>query len=596
MFNNMIFFRQNVQTQDGQARPRRKVGCLGGCLIFFAVYFICSAILGWIMGDALSSSSVTLQDKTVYRLQMKGVLVEQGQEDNPFAGLMGQMPYVGNRAKQETVGLDNILSNIRLAKNDDKILGIWLDGAELSMAPASAKAIRDALLDFQKSGKWILASAKSFGQTNYYVASVADCIVLDPTGEVGWNGLAAEKMYFTRVLEKIGVEMQILKVGTFKSAVEPYFRTSMSDADRQQTKEYLDGIWDEYKAAVGASRGLSAAQLDALADRYMGLQPAKDQVEAGLVDSLVYTQDVDSLLRVFTGTKDYHLITTGKLAQVKRPESKAKDKVAVLYLEGEITDEEGDGIVGTEVIKTFKKIRKDEDIKALVLRVNSPGGSANASEQIWHAVEKIKADSIPVVVSMGDYAASGGYYISCGANYIYAEPTTLTGSIGIFGTIPNAAKLRDKIGLDIDGIATNKHSDLEANIIYKGMNAEERALLQTMIERGYDLFTSRCAEGRHVEQDYIKSIGEGRVWLGAKGKEIGIVDELGNIDDAIAKAVELAGLETYQLTYYPDVVDPIEEMLKLFDKTTDEEKLVIKMKEFCSKPRVMAKMDDIIIR
>ena len=596
MFNNMIFFRQNVQTQDGQARPRRKVGCLGGCLIFFAVYFICSAILGWIMGDALSSSSVTLQDKTVYRLQMKGALVEQGQEDNPFAGLMGQMPYVGNRAKQETVGLDNILSNIRLAKNDDKILGIWLDGAELNMAPASAKAIRDALLDFQKSGKWILASAKSYGQTNYYVASVADCIVLDPTGEVGWNGLAAEKMYFTRVLEKIGVEMQILKVGTFKSAVEPYFRTSMSDADRQQTKEYLDGIWDEYKAAVGASRGLSAAQLDALADRYMGLQPAKDQVEAGLVDSLVYTQDVDSLLRVFTGTKDYHLITTGKLAQVKRPESKAKDKVAVLYLEGEITDEEGDGIVGTEVIRTFKKIRKDEDIKALVLRVNSPGGSANASEQIWHAVEKIKADSIPVVVSMGDYAASGGYYISCGANYIYAEPTTLTGSIGIFGTIPNAAKLRDKIGLDIDGIATNKHSDLEANIIYKGMNAEERALLQTMIERGYDLFTSRCAEGRHVEQDYIKSIGEGRVWLGAKGKEIGIVDELGNIDDAIAKAVELAGLETYQLTYYPDVVDPIEEMLKLFDKTTDEEKLVIKMKEFCSKPRVMAKMDDIIIR
>ena len=596
MFNNMIFFRQNVQTQDGQARPRRKVGCLGGCLIFFAVYFICSAILGWIMGDALSSSSVTLQDKTVYRLQMKGALVEQGQEDNPFAGLMRQMPYVGNRAKQETVGLDNILSNIRLAKNDDKILGIWLDGAELNMAPASAKAIRDALLDFQKSGKWILASAKSYGQTNYYVASVADCIVLDPTGEVGWNGLAAEKMYFTRVLEKIGVEMQILKVGTFKSAVEPYFRTSMSDADRQQTKEYLDGIWDEYKAAVGASRGLSAAQLDALADRYMGLQPAKDQVEAGLVDSLVYTQDVDSLLRVFTGTKDYHLITTGKLAQVKRPESKAKDKVAVLYLEGEITDEEGDGIVGTEVIRTFKKIRKDEDIKALVLRVNSPGGSANASEQIWHAVEKIKADSIPVVVSMGDYAASGGYYISCGANYIYAEPTTLTGSIGIFGTIPNAAKLRDKIGLDIDGIATNKHSDLEANIIYKGMNAEERALLQTMIERGYDLFTSRCAEGRHVEQDYIKSIGEGRVWLGAKGKEIGIVDELGNIDDAIAKAVELAGLETYQLTYYPDVVDPIEEMLKLFDKTTDEEKLVIKMKEFCSKPRVMAKMDDIIIR
>ena len=592
----MIFVNKTQQTQDGQARPRRRIGCLSGCLIFFAVYFICSAILGWIMGDALSSSSVTLQDQTVYRLQLKGTLVEQAQEENPFAGLMGQMPYVGSRANQETVGLDNILSNIRLAKNDDKILGIWLDGAELSMAPASAKAIRDALVDFRKSGKWVLASAKSYGQTNYYVASAADRIVLDPTGEVNWNGLSAQKMYFTRALEKIGVEMQILKVGTFKSAVEPYFRTSMSDADRQQTMEFLGGIWDEYKTAVGASRGLSAAQLDALADRYMGLQPAKDQVEAGLVDSLVYTQDVDSLLRVFTGTKDYHLITTGKLAQVKRPESKAKDKVAVLYLEGEITDEEGDGIVGTEVIKTFKKIRKDDAIKALVLRVNSPGGSANASEQIWRAVQKIKADSIPVVVSMGDYAASGGYYISCGADYIFAEPTTLTGSIGIFGTIPNVAKLRDKIGVDVDGIGTNKHSDLEGNIIYKGMNKEEQALMQTMVERGYDLFTSRCAEGRHVEQDYIKSIGEGRVWLGAKGKEIGIVDELGNIDDAIAKAVELAGLETYRLTYYPEVADPYQELLKLFDNTTDEEKMLLKVKEFCSKPRVMAKMDELIIK
>ena len=592
----MIFVNKTQQTQDGQARPRRRIGCLSGCLIFFAVYFICSAILGWIMGDALSSSSVTLQDQTVYRLQLKGTLVEQAQEENPFAGLMGQMPYVGSRANQETVGLDNILSNIRLAKNDDKILGIWLDGAELSMAPASAKAIRDALVDFRKSGKWVLASAKSYGQTNYYVASAADRIVLDPTGEVNWNGLSAQKMYFSRALEKLGVEMQILKVGTFKSAVEPYFRTSMSDADRQQTMEFLGGIWDEYKSAVGASRGLSAAQLDALADRYMGLQPAKDQVEAGLVDSLVYTQDVDSLLRVFTGTKDYHLITTGKLAQVKRPESKAKDKVAVLYLEGEITDEEGDGIVGTEVIKTFKKIRKDDAIKALVLRVNSPGGSANASEQIWRAVQKIKADSIPVVVSMGDYAASGGYYISCGADYIFAEPTTLTGSIGIFGTIPNVAKLRDKIGVDVDGIGTNKHSDLEGNIIYKGMNIEEQALMQTMVERGYDLFTSRCAEGRHVEQDYIKSIGEGRVWLGAKGKEIGIVDELGNIDDAIAKAVELAGLETYRLTYYPEVADPYQELLKLLDNTTDEEKMLLKVKEFCSKPRVMAKMDELIIK
>ena len=305
---------------------------------------------------------------------------------------------------------------------------------------------------------------------------------------------------------------------------------------------------------------------------------------------------MDSLLRVYTGTKDYNTITTDKLALAKRPESKAKDKVAVLYLEGEITDDSGVGIVGKEVVKTLKKIRKDDDVKALVLRVNSPGGSANASEQIWHAVQNIKADSIPVVVSMGDYAASGGYYISCGADYIYAEPTTLTGSIGIFGTIPNVNALRNKIGLDIDGISTNKHSGLENNIVFKGMNTEEQAMMQAMIERGYDLFTRRCAEGRHVEQDYIKSIGEGRVWLGAKGKEIGIVDEMGNIDDAIAKAVELAGLTNYRLTYYPEKADPYEELMKMLDNTTDEEKLILKLREFCSQPRIMARMDDIIIR
>ncbi len=590
----MIFFSQQT-TADGQQRPRRKVGCLGGCLIFFAVYFICSALLGWLMGGMFSASTVDLKDQTVYRLQLKGTLVEQAQEENPFASLMGSMPY-SSYAQQETVGLDDILSNIRLAKTDDRILGIWLDGGQLSMAPASAKAIRDALLDFKASGKWIIASAKNYGETNYYVASVADRICLDPTGSVGWYGLVAQKMYYTRVMEKIGVEMQILKVGTFKSAVEPYFRTSMSDADRQQTKEFLDGIWAEYKTAVGASRHLTEAQLDALADRYMPLQSAEENLKAGLVDTIVYQQDMDSLLRVYTGTKDYKTLTTGKLAQVKRPDSKASDKIAVLYLEGAITEEDGDGIVGKEVIKTLKKIRKDDDIKALVLRVNSPGGSADASEQIWHAIQNIKADSIPVVVSMGDYAASGGYYISCGADYIYAEPTTLTGSIGIFGTIPNVAKLRNKIGLDIDDYGTNKYSTLEWNMIYKGMNPEEHALMQNMIERGYDLFTSRCAEGRHVSQDYIKSIGEGRVWLGNKGKEIGIVDEMGNIDNAIAKAVELAGLESYKLVYYPDVVDPWEEIMKSFDHTTDEEKLILKVREFCSKPRIMALMPEVEIK
>ena len=583
------------RTTNGEQQPRRRMGCLSGCLVFFLIYFACSAIVGWIMGDAFATSKVvTLENNTIYRLKMDGVLVEQGQEEDPFSSFYGELPGMGGTTS--TVGLDQILSNIRLAKNDDRILGIWLDGADMSMGPASAKAIRDALLDFKQSGKWIIASAKQYGQTNYYVASVADRICLDPTGSVSWNGLAAQKMYYTRLFEKIGVEMQIIKVGTFKSAVEPYFRTSMSPEDRMQTMQYVNGIWDEYKAEVSEARNIPVDQLNTLADQYMGLQSAQAQLQAGLVDTIVYTQDMDSLLRIYAGTKEYKTLTTTKLAQVKRTESLATDEIAVLYLDGAITDETGDGIVGKEVVKTIKKIRKNDNIKALVLRVNSPGGSADASEQIWHAIENVKADSIPVVVSMGDYAASGGYYISCGADYIYAEPTTITGSIGIFGTIPSIAKLREKIGLDMDGITTNKHSGLESNIPYKTMTPEETQLMQNMVERGYELFTTRCADGRGVSQEYIKSVGEGRVWLGAKAKELQLVDEIGNIDDAIAKAVEMAALESYKLTYYPEVKDPIEELLKKLDNTTPEEQLVNKIREFAAQPRVMALTPEVIIQ
>lgn len=583
------------RTTNGEQQPRRRMGCLSGCLVFFLIYFACRAIVGWIMGDAFATSKVvTLENNTIYRLKMDGVLVEQGQEEDPFSSFYGELPGMGGTTS--TVGLDQILSNIRLAKNDDRILGIWLDGAGMSMGPASAKAIRDALLDFKQSGKWIIASAKQYGQTNYYVASVADRICLDPTGSVSWNGLSAQKLYYTRLFEKVGVEMQIIKVGTFKSAVEPYFRTSMSPEDRMQTMQYVNGIWDEYKAEVSEARNIPVDQLNALADQYMGLQSAQAQLQAGLVDTIVYTQDMDSLLRVYAGTKEYKTLTTTKLAQVKRTESLATDEIAVLYLDGTITDETGDGIVGKEVVKTIKKIRKNDNVKALVLRVNSPGGSADASEQIWHAIENVKADSIPVVVSMGDYAASGGYYISCGADYIYAEPTTITGSIGIFGTIPSIAKLREKIGLDMDGITTNKHSGLESNIPYKTMTPEETQLMQNMVERGYELFTTRCADGRGVSQEYIKSVGEGRVWLGAKAKELQLVDGLGNIDDAIAKAVELAALESYKLTYYPEVKDPIEELLKKLDNTTPEEQLVNKIREFAAQPRVMALTPEVIIQ
>ena len=583
-----------IKIKQTEGQPRRKHGCLWTAIVCVLLYVGMCGLVGYFMGDLFSTPATKLEANGIYQLQLKGTLVEQGQEEDPFAALLGEVPGYG--APDAIVGLDDILSNIRLAKSDDRILGIYLDGGNLSMGPASAKAIRDALLDFKTSGKWIIAYASNYGQMNYYLASVADKVCLNPTGAIAWNGLTAQKMYYTRLFEKIGVEMQILKVGTFKSAVEPYFRTSMSDADRLQTKQYLGGIWEEMIGAVALSRNLTDQQLNAYADRYMGLQPAEDYITCGLADTLIYQQSVDSILRLYAGTKDYTLYTTSELAHVERTASKAKDKVAVVYMEGNIYSESGEGIVDKQVLKQLKKIQKDDDVKAVVLRVNSPGGSADASEQIWHGVELLKEKGLPVVVSMGDYAASGGYYISCNADYIYAEPTTLTGSIGIFGVVPNWGKLRDKVGLDIDGVSTNAHSDLEVTMVYKGMTPEEQAMMQRMIERGYDLFTRRCAEGRHTTQDSIKMIGEGRVWLGKDAIGIGLVDCLGNIDDAIAKAAELAGVKQYKTVYYPEKKDSMEELLKLLDGSSPEERLLREARAFAKEPRRMMQMERIIIQ
>ena len=544
------------------------------------------------MGDAFSTPKTTLEENTIYRIDLSGVLVDHAAEENPFDAVLGEM--YGQTTT--TVGLNDLLSNIALAKDNDKILGIYLRGGSLSAGPASAKALRDALLDFKQSGKFIIAYSDSYTQTNYYIASVADKMYFNTVGTLMWDGMSAQKEYYTRIFDKIGIEMQILKVGTFKSAVEPYFRTSMSDADRKQTEQYLGGIWSEVKAAVAVQRNLTVEQLDAYADECMSLQPQHKYVDYGFVDTLVYVQDMDTVLRMYAGTKDYKTVSNSSMTNVERAENTATDKIAVLYAEGQIYDSGSEGIVEDKVLKQIKTIHKDDAVKAVVLRVNSPGGSADASEQIWHAVKTLQEKGLPVVVSMGDYAASGGYYISCCADYIFAEPTTLTGSIGIFGTVPNISKLREKVGLDIDGVTTNKHAALQTNAIYKGMNPQEYALMQSMVERGYDLFTNRCAEGRGVSQQEIKKIGEGRVWLGKDALNIGLVDELGNINQAIAKAAELAGLGQYAIVDYPEKTDPFEELLKMFDTTTPEERLVMKMREFASQPRIMALTPEVTIQ
>ena len=579
-----------VKNNDEQ--PRKKMGCLGKTIIGIGVYFGFCFLLGLLMGDAFSTPKTTLEENTIYRIDLSGVLVDHAAEENPFDAVLGEM--YGQTTT--TVGLNDLLSNIALAKDNDKILGIYLRGGSLSAGPASAKALRDALLDFKQSGKFIIAYSDSYTQTNYYIASVADKMYFNTVGTLMWDGMSAQKEYYTRIFDKIGIEMQILKVGTFKSAVEPYFRTSMSDADRKQTEQYLGGIWSEVKAAVAVQRNLTVEQLDAYADECMSLQPQHKYVDYGFVDTLVYVQDMDTVLRMYAGTKDYKTVSNSSMINVERAENTATDKIAVLYAEGQIYDSGNEGIVEDKVLKQIKTIHKDDAVKAVVLRVNSPGGSADASEQIWHAVKTLQEKGLPVVVSMGDYAASGGYYISCCADYIFAEPTTLTGSIGIFGTVPNISKLREKVGLDIDGVTTNKHAALQTNAIYKGMNPQEYALMQSMVERGYDLFTNRCAEGRGVSQQEIKKIGEGRVWLGKDALNIGLVDELGNINQAIAKAAELAGLGQYAIVDYPEKTDPFEELLKMFDTTTPEERLVMKMREFASQPRIMALTPEVTIQ
>lgn len=577
--------------KDGQ--PRQKLGCFGKTLIGIGIYFLVCALFSWILGDTLSTPKTTLEANTVYRIDMIGELVEQATEDNPMNLVMAEMT---GKDILTQVGLNDLLSNIALAKNNDKVLGIYLRGGELAAFPASAKALRDALLDFKESGKFVIAYADSYTQTNYYIASVADKIYLNAVGSVAWDGLSAQKMYYTRLMEKVGVEMQILKVGTFKSAVEPYFRTSMSAEDRKQTEQYLNGIWEEMRSAVAQSRQLTPAQLDKYANEGMSVQPYENYVAYGLVDTLVYVQDMDTVLRQYTGTKDYKVLSHSKMTNVERAKVDAKDKVAVIYAEGQIFDGGDQGITDTEMIKIVNKIHKDEDVKAIVLRVNSPGGSADASEQIWHAVTTLQAKGMPVVVSMGDYAASGGYYISCAADYIYAEPTTLTGSIGIFGTVPNFKKIREKVGIDMDAVSTHKYSTMTTGMVYRGMSKDEHAIMQSMVERGYDLFTSRCADGRGMTQDAIKAVGEGRVWLGKDAVKLGLVDELGNINSAIQKAAELAELQAYQLSYYPEKKDPLQELLRMLDNSTPEERLIMNIREFASEARIMALMPEVTIQ
>lgn len=532
-----------------------------GIILSSIVLFIIGMVT--LFGIVSTSDTETVVKKnSVMMLDLNGTLVERTQE-SPL-GILSEL----FSDDSNTYGLDDILSSIKKAKENENIKGIYLQASMLGTSYASLQEIRNALLDFKESGKFIIAYGDSYTQGLYYLSSVADKVLLNPKGMIEWRGIASAPLFYKDLLQKLGIEMQIFKVGTYKSAVEPFTSTEMSPANREQVTAFIHSIWGQVTEGVSASRSLPVDSLNAYADRMLMFYPAEESVQCGLADTLIYRNDVRNYLKQWMDLKEddrLPVLGLNDMINVKKnmPKDKSGNIVAVYYASGEITDYSGssaseEGIVGTKVIRDLRKLKDNDDVKAVVLRVNSPGGSAFASEQIWHAVKELKTKK-PVIVSMGDYAASGGYYISCVADTIVAEPTTLTGSIGIFGMIPNAKELSEKIGLTYDVVKTNKFADF-GNIM-RPFNEDEKTLMQMMITQGYDTFVSRCAEGRNITKEAIEKVAEGRVWTGEAAKKLGLVDELGGIDTALEIAVKKAGIEGYTVVSYPAKQDFLSSLL-----------------------------------
>ena len=524
-----------------------------GIIVSSVILFFLSILVLFSMASTTESETI-VKKNSIMMLDLQGTLYERNPED-PL-NLLFSDDYI-------VYGLDDILSSIKKAKENENIKGIYIQANYLTCGYSSLEEIRDALQDFKESGKFIVAYADTYTQGLYYLSSVADKVLLNPKGMIEWKGLAASPIFYKDLLDKIGVEMQIFKVGTYKSAVEPFIATEMSPANREQITVYLNSIWEQITKDVAASRNISVDELNTAADRMMLFQPAEESVKCGLADTLIYKNDVRNYLKRMTGIdEDDDLLVLGleAMTNVKKnvPKDKSGNIVAVYYASGEIIDYETTSplasgtepmIVASEVIKDLRKLKDDKNVKAVVLRVNSPGGSAYGSEQIWYAVSELKKEK-PVIVSMGDYAASGGYYISCNADTIVAEPTTLTGSIGIFGMFPNVKGLTDKIGLKFDVVKTNQYADFGA--LGRPMNDGEKSLMQMYVNQGYDLFLTRCSDGRDINKEDLDKIAQGRVWTGSTAKELGLVDELGGLDKALEIAINKAGIESgYTVMSYP---------------------------------------------
>lgn len=521
-------------------------------IVGIVILFVVMAILGAmsLVGMVASGEATkNVSDNSVLVVNLSGTMEEQA-GDNTLNQFLG--------SAASTIGLQETLEAIQKAKENDNVKGIYIEAGSFSADYASLQEVRNALLDFKKSGKWIVAYGDIYTQATYYLCSVADKVWMNPSGEIDWHGMASQPIFVKDLLAKVGIKMQVIKVGKYKSATEMYTEDHMSDANREQTQAYINSIWKQITNDVSSSRKISVDSLNAYADRLVMFEGAEAQKKYKLVDALLYHDqvkaEVKKLLKL-DDDKSINQLSISDMQTVKR--KKDGEQVAVYYAYGDIVDSPTQGmlmggghqIVANDVNSDLQSLADDDNVKAVVIRVNSPGGSAYASEQLWHQIEVLKQKK-PVVVSMGGYAASGGYYMSSGANYIFAEPTTLTGSIGIFGTIPDRSELMTKkLGLKFDEVKTNKNAAFGTSS--RPFNAEEISYLQSYINRGYQLFRKRVADGRKMTIEQVEAIAQGHVFTGADALKIKLVDELGGLDKAIAKAAQLAKIDEYYTNNYP---------------------------------------------
>lgn len=529
---------------------------LAGLFIFGFITFIC--LLFSIIGMFSTSETTEIADHSVLVLKLNGTLADHTIEDNDVMSmLMGQV--------KPAQGLDNIRKAIQKAKECEQIKGIYIETNTLEGSPATLQSLRDLLLDFKKTGKFVVAYADTYQQGAYYVASAADKVWINPKGMLSWHGLSTQPQFIRDFLDKVGVKIQVVKVGQYKSATETFTEDHMSDANREQVSVYLNGIWDRFVSDVSKSRKISTDSLNAYADQVMEFSSTKEYKQKGLIDATLYPDQIKGEIKKLLKIADEDAIAQVSVSQMVNYasiETGNSDQIAVYYCEGSIVQQEvqgvlmGDaGIVGPTVCRDIEALAKDDNVKAVVIRINSGGGDAYASEQMWHQIMELKKVK-PVVVSMGGMAASGGYYMSCAASWIVAEPTTLTGSIGIFGTFPDAHKLMtEKLGFKYDKVITNKHSDMSITPMARAFSDDEIALLQKYINRGYATFLQRVAEGRKMKTADVDKIAQGRVWLGKDALKIRLVDQLGSIDDAIAKAAKLAKMQDFSICSYPIAKD-----------------------------------------